>query len=213
MPGFLLTIEGIEGTGKTTFAHRIVDFLHNRNIQCVYAREPGGTAAGEALRDILLNGDVSLSPEGELLLMEAARVQLMNETVLPALETGKTVVLDRYIDSTTAYQGYGRGIDLEFVSRLNLFAGKNRLPDLTLLLDIDVPTGLSRARNIPTQNGFTDRFESEEFLFLERARQGFLDIAARNTDRIVVIEIDGDIETVWNKIRRILEEKYNFPTQ
>ncbi len=207
MAGFFITLEGIEGTGKTTQAARIEEWLQNQGRPCLRTREPGGTAAGESIREILLNADYTLSVETELLLIEAARSQLMDEVILPELDAGKIIILDRFYDSTTAYQGYGRGLNLDFVSRINRFASRQCVPDLTLIFDLDVKTGLERARKIVERANFKDRFESETIEFMERARKGFLEIAASEPNRTRVIPVDSDPETIWEQIKPILEKE------
>ena len=226
MTGTFITIEGIEGAGKSTIAKRLIEWLENQGRECLHTREPGGTQAGEKIREILLNPQIKLAPETELLLFEAARRQIMEEQILPALQAGKTVVLDRFYDSTTAYQGYGRGLDLDWIEKLNLFACHGRKPDLTILLDIDVRIGLQRARKV---SGTDDRFESEkvdfmqrihdeyQFLlfdlskesksagFMEQVRQGFLQIAEKDKERILVVKINEDADKIWSNLQKKLK--------
>ncbi|RJP34521.1 MAG: dTMP kinase [Candidatus Omnitrophota bacterium] len=202
MAGILITFEGIEGCGKTTIAKFLYEFLDENGHVCRYAREPGGTAAGEALRALLLDGTVTLCNESELLLIEAARAQLMRELILPALQANEIVILDRYTDSTMAYQGYGREMDRELIARLNRFATQERKPDLTFLLDVDAVIGLARAREITARENLHDRFESEDIQFIERIRQGFLEIARKETDRMVLVDTHANLEIVWNHVKR-----------
>lgn len=204
MSGLFITIEGIEGAGKSTIAKRLIEWLESQGRECLHTREPGGTHAGEKIREILLNPDIKLSSETELLLFEAARRQIMDEQILPALREGKTVVLDRFYDSTTAYQGYGRGLDLERINQLNMFACQNRKPDITILLDIDVQTGLQRAKNV---SGKEDRFESEKVEFMERIREGFLTLAKQESQRFLVINVEHDIDDVWSQLVKKLEDR------
>ncbi len=204
MPGFFLTIEGIEGTGKSTIAERTEHWFREKGHSVYRTREPGGTPVGESLRKILLDASHSLCLESELLLMEAARAQLMDEFILPKLASGYTVVLDRHIDSTTAYQGYGRGMDLDLIVKLNRFTCRGRVPDLTLLLDVNVQTGLERAKKITDQENLQDRFESERVEFMQLVRDGFLEIARREPNRISVVSTEEGIEKVWKKIQTLL---------
>jgi dTMP kinase len=204
MSGTFITIEGIEGAGKSTIAKRLLERLESQGRECLHTREPGGTQAGEKIREILLNPEITLTPESELLLFEAARRQIMEEQILPALNEGKTVVLDRFYDSTTAYQGYGRGLDLEWINQLNLYACHNRKPDITILLDIDVQTGLQRAKNV---SGKDDRFESEKVDFMERIRQGFLAIADNEPQRFVVINVEHEIDEIWSQLVQKLQDR------
>lgn len=204
MSGTFITIEGIEGAGKSTIAKRLIEWLESQGRECVQTREPGGTRAGEKIREILLNPEIKLTSESELLLFEAARRQIMEELILPALEEGKTVVLDRFYDSTTAYQGYGRGLDLDWIEKLNMFACHNRKPDITILLDIGVHIGLQRAKKV---SGTQDRFESEKVEFMERVRQGFLTIAKNEPQRFICINVDHEIEEIWNQLSHNLKDR------
>lgn len=207
MSGFLITFEGIEGTGKSTFAERTETWLREKGHPVYRTREPGGTPVGETLRNLLLDAKHSLCLESELLLMEAARAQLMDEVVLPKLESGHIVILDRHFDSTTAYQGYGRGLNLDLIVKLNNFTCHGRVPDLTILLDIDVQTGLERASNITRQEGYHDRFESERIEFMEHVREGFIKIYQKEQKRIVLISSDVLIENVWDRIQKVLSTR------
>ncbi len=204
MTGKLITIEGIEGSGKTTIAKRLMAWLEDNGHACLHSREPGGTQAGEAIREMLLNPKIQLAPETELLLFEAARRQIMDEQILPALSKEKIVVLDRFFDSTTAYQGYGRGLDLEKVEQLNLFASHGKKPDITILLDIDAETGLHRAQNV---SGKGDRFESEDVKFMRRVRNGFLTIAEKEPERFVVISVNSDIDKIWKQLVDLIKDR------
>lgn len=203
MRGMFITIEGIEGAGKSTIAKRLIEWLESQGRECLHTREPGGTQAGEKIREILLNPQIKLAPETELLLFEAARRQIMEEQILPALHEGKTVVLDRFFDSTTAYQGYGRGLDLDWIEKLNMFACHGRKPDITILLDIDVQTGLQRARKV---SGKDDRFESEKVDFMESVRDGLLKIANKEPKRFIVINVDRNIDEIWNQLVQLLKD-------
>jgi len=200
MPGLFITVEGIEGAGKTTIAERLEAWLQSRGHATYRAREPGGTKIGESLRGLILNAGHPLSVETELLLIEAARAQLMNEIILPRLEQGQTVILDRHIDSTTAYQGYGRGLDLDWIARLNHFATRGHRPGRTILLDVDAATGLARARGSKPDVLFEDRFETEELAFMERVRQGFLTLARQEPGRIHVVNARAGVEAVWGEV-------------
>ncbi len=208
MSGRLITVEGIEGSGKTTIAKRLVLFFKEKNIPCLYTREPGGTTAGEALRSIILDAEIPLCQESELLLIEAARAQIMREIVFPSLNAGQHVILDRHTDSTMAYQGYGRGMNRETVEQLNSFATQSRTPDLTILLDIDAPTGVARAQKITSQQGLNDRFETENIQFMEKVREGFLEIAQNDPERIILIDSRNDIEKVWEAVEKKITDRW-----
>jgi dTMP kinase len=210
MSGLFITLEGIEGAGKSTIAERLDMWLRKQDYQTIVTREPGGTKVGEKLREIIINKSLYKIPiENELLLIESARAQIMDEVVLPNLGKNKTVILDRHCDSTTAYQGYGRGIDLNFIAHLNNFSTRGRKPNLTLLLDLDVETGLSRARTQSNSHHFQDRFESETSLFMQRVRDGFLHIAEENPDRVVVIDAINPVDLVWQEIQDKIKSKLN----
>ncbi|RLJ70796.1 thymidylate kinase [Hydrogenivirga caldilitoris] len=195
----LITFEGIDGSGKTTISLMLYEFLRERGIRCVLYREPGGTELGEVLRNIVLKKD--LNERVELLLFEASRVQLMIEKVKPALEEGKVVILDRFIDSTLAYQGYGRGLDLSFVKQLNEFASFGRKPDLTFLLDISPDVALRRV---------SEKSRFDDIPFLKRVREGFIRIAREEPRRIVVLNSEKDKEEVFKEVISALSEKLDF---
>lgn len=165
----LIAIEGLDGSGKTTQARLLAEHLRRKGNQVVQVEEPGTTNAGEAIREILLDGKREIAPLCELLLYEASRAQLVHELIRPALATGKIVVADRFALSSLAYQGYGRGLTLKLVETLNAIATDNLAPDLTLLLDISPEEGLRRKAQKPP-----DRMESAELEFYRRVRQGYL---------------------------------------
>lgn len=206
MPGLFITIEGVEGAGKTTLAAQLEQWLATQGVSVFRTREPGGTSLGESLRQIILNADVSLCLESELLLLEAARAQLMQDVILPRLQKGETVILDRHIDSTVAYQGYGRGMDIDMIQKFNTFVCHSRRPDITILLDLDVTIGLERAKKISLQENFRDRFENEKIEFMQKIREGFLAIAQAESQRFIVLSARNDAQVVlemlleeWNK--------------
>ena len=174
-------------------------------------REPGSTPVGETLRTLLKDGTIRLAPLTEAFLFEAARHELVVRRIRPALTEGQWVVVDRFYDSTTAYRGWGRGLDVEMLCRMHRDACGETVPDLTLLLDIDTAVGLSRARSVTRGQGETarDRFEQEGIAFLERVREGFLSIARAEPNRIVVIPVTGDAEMVVECCLRAVEEKFS----
>lgn len=210
MSGIFITIEGVEGAGKTTLALQLEQWLTSQGLTVFRTREPGGTSLGESLRQTILNADIALCPESELLLLEAARAQLMNDVILPHLEQNETVILDRHIDSTTAYQGYGRGMNRDMIQNLNAFACHNRRPNLTILLDLDVKTGLERAKKISMQENFRDRFETEKIEFMEKIREGFLEIAKNDLKRFIVLSAQNDIATVWEMLIEEIKKRGIF---
>ncbi|MDA8083818.1 MAG: dTMP kinase [Nitrospiraceae bacterium] len=203
MKGAFISFEGIEGTGKSTQVRLLAEALRRRGLQVTETAEPGGTPISLKIRQLLLSLDSrGMSPVTELLLYNAARVQHIGEVIMPALKRGEIVITDRFSDSTVAYQGYGRNIDLKLIASLDAIATEGLRPDLTLLLDIDVETGLRRNRDI----GKTDRIETEEVSFHERVRKGFISLAALEPDRIRLVECSGSIEEVHQKTIPIVED-------
>ena len=206
MPGRLITFEGPEGSGKTTQAALLAERLEQAGEQVLRVREPGGTALGEAIRDLLQHDAAGEPPcdRAEALLFAAARAELTTRVILPALEEGVWVICDRFIDSTLAYQGFGRGMDLEALVRLNAFATRGRKPDLTLLLDIEVEEGFRRLARRP---GRPDRFEREAQDFHRRVREGYLRLAALEPDRFERIDASGPpeevAEAVWKAVAKL----------
>lgn len=189
--GRFITLEGIEGAGKSTVARSIAAALRARGLAVVETREPGGTPLAERLREVVLaRGEERLSPEAETLLMFAARAVHIDNLVRPALARGAWVVCDRYTDATRAYQGGGRGVSREFIESLSLGSLGGFSPDLTLLLDLPVSTGLSRAaaRRRAAGDAEADRFESETLAFFERVRARYLEIAAAEPQRVRVLD-------------------------
>ncbi len=192
MRGRFISIEGGEGAGKSTVIAAIRDVLAERGIEVVATREPGGTPAGEAIRALLLDPARTLFAETELLLMFAARAQLVRELIEPALQRGATVVSDRFTDASFAYQGGGRGIDMGRIAELERWAAGLK-PDLTFLLDVGVGQGLARARS---RGGEPDRIEREREDFFERVRATYLARAAAEPQRFRVIDASQDAATV-----------------
>jgi dTMP kinase len=200
--GLLVSIEGGEGAGKSTVLAAVRDVLQARGFEVVATREPGGTAAGEAVRALLLNNGTSLVPEAELLLMFASRAQLVRELVQPALARGAAVVSDRFTDASFAYQGGGRGIDSGIIAGLERWAAGIK-PDLTLLLDVGVEVGMARARS---RGGDPDRIESERGEFFERVRASYLARASAEPARFRVIDAAQPAATVVAKVEQLLGE-------
>lgn len=182
----LISFEGIDGSGKSTQIHLLSNYLIKSGFELVNVREPGGTGFSEAIREILLSGKYDINPIAELMLFDSARSQLINEVIKPALEQGIIVICDRFFDSTTAYQGYGRGLDLSSVETINNIAVNGLKPDITFFLDISIETSILR-----TKNKKYDRIESAGFDFYKKVRNGFLTIAAQEPDRIVVINSEN----------------------
>ena len=188
---FFITFEGIEGCGKSTQVQLLAKALTSRGIDVVVTREPGGCAIADQIRNILLDAANSgLTPSAELLLYAAARAQHVAEVVRPALQAGRMVICDRFTDATVAYQGYGRGLDLATIARLNADASGGTRPDLTILLDCPVEIGLKRAfaRINSTAGAREERFELESTQFHQRVRDGYLTLAAEQPERFAVVD-------------------------
>ena len=201
--GTFITLEGIEGAGKSTHIRFIHDLLSKSGRKVLTTREPGGTELGEKIRDILLmQHALHVDAESELLLMFAARAQHLNQVILPALADGITVLCDRFTDSSYAYQGGGRGVASDKIDRLANIVHPGLKPDLTILLDVPAEIGLERAR----KKGETDRFESEAMRFFESARQVYLNIAIADPDRVKMVNALRDIGHVQQEIKVILQE-------
>ena len=207
--GRFITFEGPEGSGKTTQIERLASTLRTRGLEVLLLREPGGTPTGEAIRG-LLQHDVAGEPicaETEALLFAASRAQLVRHRILPALDAGTWVLCDRFADSTTAYQGYGRGFGREAMEAINAFAINGAEPDLTVLLDLPIDRAWERieSRSQDTGHGL-DRIEREDRAFHNRVRDGYLDLAATSGARFVVVDADCDAEavaeTLWSEIEQ-----------
>ena len=184
--GKFITIEGIEGAGKSTAVQDIHAWMDKHHIHSVFTREPGGTDIAEEIRKVLLfpASTEKMQPQTELLLMFACRAQLINHMIKPALQSGKWVVSDRYVDASYAYQGYGRGLDLQYIQQLDKMIVGDIYPQLTFLLDVPVELGLKRAE----KRGQKDRIEQEKVEFFKRVREGYLERAKRDPDRIKIID-------------------------
>lgn len=208
----LISFEGGDGSGKTTQIKLLENYLATRGKSCVSTREPGGTTLGKMIRQVLLEvGKEEISSPTELFLYLADRAQHVQEVVEPATKGGKIVLCDRFTDSTLAYQGYGRGVDLEMLRRLNHIASRGIVPDLTLLLDCPVDVGLSRTAQrvsgqTPTQSR-EDRFEQEKLEFHERVRKGFLELAQAEPTRIYRLDAARPIQEVHEQIKKIVAQK------
>jgi dTMP kinase len=202
--GYFITFEGIEGAGKSTQAKMLHTFFQKKNIQSVLTREPGGTQLGKKIREILLTPTNEIFPSNaELMLYEADRNIHIHNVIKPNLEKGINVICDRFTDSTLAYQGYARGLDLQLIEELNNIATEGINPDITFLIDIDVEEGIKRIkkeRNI-------DRIEQESIEFHKRLREGFLEIAEKNKNRIFVVNGNRTKDEIFEEIIKILKEK------
>jgi dTMP kinase len=202
--GFFISLEGGEGAGKSTQNKRIIDWLAGQGLEVVETREPGGTIVSEQIRQVLLDTrNAGLGATAELLLMFAARYQLVQEVILPALADGKVIVCDRFADASYAYQGGGRGLGAETVEAVEKLVLKDLRPDLTLLFDIPVEQGMQRVAG----RGEADRFEVESIRFFERVRAAYLERATANPQRFRIIDASLDEDRVWLQVKNILQEK------
>lgn len=201
MKNRFITLEGIEGSGKSTQMQLTQEFLEQHGCHVVRTREPGGTELSEKIRDLLLSNQLqSMHEDTELLLMFAARVEHVQKVIKPALEQGSWVLSDRFYDATYAYQGYGRNIDLGKIDQLREFSLSGLSPDKTFLLDISLSISQERV----TQRGEKDRFENEKLDFYAKVRQGYLDLAQKNSQRICTINAEQAITEVQSEIQQQL---------
>ena len=203
MAGCFITFEGTEGCGKSTHIKKLARRLEAEGHTVRTLREPGGTESGESIRHLLKHGPEELTAEAELLLMNASRAQLVREVIRPAIAAGEIVLCDRFYDSTTVYQGTGRGLDAAQVQAVIDFAVGDTRPDLTLLLQI--PLKISEERR--ARRSETDRFEQADRTFFERIEAGYTALAAAEPDRIRVIEADQPLDTVAAAIWRIVNDR------
>ena len=199
MPGRLITLEGIDNSGKTTQAQKLSNYLKKKGYKVLLVRDPGGTEISEKIRKILLDKKNSLSASTELFLYLAARQQLVTDIILPALRKNKIVICDRYCDSTLAYQGYGRGLKIDLVDKLlkSFFP----LPDLTIL--IDLPVAIAQRRFGLTK---PDRLEKERLSFHQKVRKGYLEIARKNRHRVRVVDGTGSLARTDEQVRKIVDD-------
>lgn len=213
MVGFI-TFEGGDGTGKSTQIRFLERHLIAQGKSCLTTREPGGTSLGQLLRQILLeSGNRAISSSTELFLYLADRAQHVHEVIAPAIAQGKIVLSDRHTDSTVAYQGYGRGFDLQLLLSLNRIASQGLTPDITFLLDCPVELGLSRTvhrRSGSAKVKSTDRFENEKLEFHEKVRQGFLDLARAEPARFYVIDASRSEQEVFAAVREIVDRRLDL---
>ncbi len=202
--GFFITLDGPEGSGKSTQARMLAEYLSKECGECVLlTREPGGTEIGDQIREVLhAHKNVAMTPEAELLLYNAARAQIISEVIRPALAANQIVLSDRYADSTIAYQGFGRGLDLHAVKQVIELATGGLKPDLTFLIDVTVDEGLARRKNGMQRGEEFNRMDSLSREFYERVRAGYLELMREEPQRWVRIEGAQDMEQVQHELRR-----------
>lgn len=208
----LISFEGGDGSGKTTQLELLEQHLAARGVSCFTTREPGGTPLGKMIRQVLLEvGKQPISSPTELFLYLADRAHHVQEVISPAFRSGKLVLCDRFTDSTLAYQGYGREVDLNLLRQLNDVASRGIRPDLTLLFDCPVEVGLSRTarRGVNRRPGdaLEDRFEREQVEFHERVREGFLKLARAEPERFYILEASRPISEVHAEVKRVVDDR------
>ena len=195
MKGHFVSFEGIDGSGKSTQVKKLCDYIKSLNRECIAVREPGGTPEGEEIRKILLDEKSDLTPESELFLFLASRSVLTSRVVIPALKRGAFVIADRYSDSSLAYQGYGRGVNLKIVEYVNKIATYGIRPEIVFYIDIPVEVAIKR-------KNYSDRMEKEDFL--ERVREGYLKLA----EKLGYLKIDGtkDVNDIWQIVKSAVDD-------
>lgn len=198
--GLFITFEGADGCGKTTQLNLLKEYLEQKGYDVILTREPGAKGLGTKIREILLNYDGEVSNKCESFLFLADRAQNIDVIVNPAIKEGKIVLCDRHTDSSVAYQGYGRGLDIEQIKTLNNLATGGKIPDLTLVFDVDIETSMKRIGNEK------DRMESAGVEFFNRVRNGYLEIAKQEPERIKVINSTKSIEDVHNQVLQVIEQ-------
>jgi dTMP kinase len=197
-PGMFISFEGVDYSGKSTQIKRLTERLNTLGQPFILIREPGGTRISERIRDILLDlKNNEMTDVCELLLYSAARHQLVKQEILNALEVGKIVIADRFVDSTTAYQGYGRQLPMSFIRQLNMIATEGLLPEMTFFLDLRFEEMINRKKH---RQGTDDRLESQGRIFYQRIREGYLEIAAQNSDRFRIIDATAPVDEIATRI-------------
>ncbi|MDD4981011.1 MAG: dTMP kinase [Candidatus Omnitrophica bacterium] len=201
MKGKFITFEGSEGSGKSTQSKLLSQYLKRKGFRIVYLREPGGTKVSEKIRKILLDHkNDSMTPMAEMLLYMAARAQVVNEIIAPALKEGKIVICDRFLDSTLAYQGYGLGIDIKLIKCVGEFATSGIKPDLTIFMDLGVKQGLKH------REFSKDRIERRPLLYHARVRRGYLQLAHSEPKRIKIVKVKKDKNNTQSEIRELVDK-------
>ncbi|WP_018248321.1 dTMP kinase [Orenia marismortui] len=208
MTGYFITLEGVEGSGKSTQIKLIKKYLESLNYEVINTFEPGDTEVGQEIRRILLNPNhENLIPKAELLLYAAERAQHVSELIKPSLKEGKIVISDRYIDATMAYQGYARGINKSLIEELNNIATEGLIPNLTLIFDINPSLSLQRAKRVTSKsNSQGDRIEAENLSFHQKVRKAYLDLAQKE-DRIEIVDASKSINEVFDQVKILLKKR------
>ena len=199
--GIFITFEGIDASGKTTQVKKTVQYLRKKGFNVLFLREPGGEPVSEQIRRILLKSKFAITPITELMLYLASRSQIVEKKIIPALKAKRVVLCDRFSDSTLAYQGYGRGLDINWIKSLNQKSTRGVKPDLTLL--IDVPLEVYTKRSKLKKN--KDRLEKENLTFYKKIRKGYLEIAKNDRKRVKIIDGSGSIKQTWDKVKTVID--------
>ncbi|HMG36234.1 MAG TPA: dTMP kinase [Blastocatellia bacterium] len=208
MTGLFITMEGIDGCGKSTQMKLLAEAFLARGVEPLVTREPGGTPLGEAVRKLLTSElSLNIAPPAELFLIAGARAQHVAEVIRPALEQGRIVISDRYTDSTVAFQGHGRGLDLELISRVNDLATGGLRPHLTLVIDLEPQLARQRLNARPV-GGLLGALDDEELEFHERVRQAYFGLAAADPDRVRIIDASGGVEDTHRLVMSVVEKKF-----
>jgi len=204
-----ITFEGPEGSGKTIQARLLAEYLQNRGFPVLLTREPGGTEIGDQVRAVLHDiRNMAMLPATEVLLYSASRAQIVGQVIRPALAAGQIVICDRYADSTLAYQGYGRGLDLSALRFITAFATGGLMPDLTFYLDLPVEAGLRRKQAaFQAHQGEWNRMDQQSTDFYRRVREGYLSLAAQEPQRWVIVNADRDVQTIHQEIVAWVEKR------
>jgi len=200
MKGKFITFEGSEGCGKSTQSKMLFDYLKTKGLRVIYLREPGGVKLSEKIREILLNPKSKISPVAETLLYMAARAQVVEEIIQPALIAGKIVICDRFLDSTIAYQGYGLGVNIKLIKSIGNFATQGINPNLTIFLDLPVKRGLKY------RHSCKDRIEQRSISYHEKVRNGYLSLAKKEPRRIKIVRVQKDKFNTQSKVREIVDD-------
>ena len=205
--GFLISFEGGEACGKSTQIKKFQEYLKEEQIDFVCTREPGGTELGEQIRNLLLHSKHEMTPETEFLLFSASRAKIVQDVVKPALERGSLVVMDRYFDSSYTYQGFAGSLNLQDLKNITDFAIKGAVPDLTFLLDISFEDGMKRKNNDESLKNL-DRIEAKGKAYHDKVRQGYLNLARENPERICIIDASKSIDEVFEKIKNEFKKRF-----
>jgi len=204
MRGLFITLEGIDGCGKSTQRELLAQQLSQRGFEVVVTREPGGTPLGEGVRQLLVSDEsVHIAPTTELLLYVAARAQHVAELILPSIKSGRIVISDRYTDSTVAFQGYGRGLEPNIIQTLNKFATSGLVPDLTIVFDIDPKLARARLDSRPV-GGLLGAFDEQHAGFHERMREGYIKIAHEHPERVKLVDAGGAVEETHSRVMALV---------